>query len=62
MTDSNKSSSGDWPAILFILVAVPLAFTFGGIWIGIIVLVVGVVALGWNKRHQGPIPTNRPKE
>lgn len=49
----------DWPAILFVLVGLPIAFTFGGVWIGLGVLVVGVVALGWSKRHEGPFPTNK---
>ncbi len=41
----------DWPAILFALLALPIAFTLGGFWIGLGVLLVGVVALGWSKRH-----------
>jgi len=49
----------DWSAILFALVALPIAFTYGGIWIGLGVLVIGVVALGWSKRHDGPFPSNK---
>jgi hypothetical protein len=48
-----------WSTILFALVALPIAFTFGGIWIGLGVLAVGVVSLGWSKRHKGPLPTNK---
>lgn len=41
------------------ILVLPLAFTYGGIWVGLIVLVIGVVALGWSKRHEGPFPTNK---
>ena len=58
MSDDQKSRS-DWPAILFLLVGLPLAFTYGGTWVGLIVLMIGVVAFGWSKRHAGPFPTNR---
>lgn len=46
------NDKSDWPALILLLVVLPLAFTFGGIWIGLFVLVVGVVALGWSKRHE----------
>lgn len=49
----------DWPAILLALITLPIAFTFGGVWIGLVVLIVGVVALGWSKRNEGPFPTNK---
>ena len=49
----------DWPPILFLLIGLPLAFTYGGIWVGLIVLVIGVIALGWSKRNKGPFPTNK---
>ena len=62
MSNNKKKSSEDWPAIIFILVALSIAFAYGGVWVGVIVLVIGVVALGWSKRHEGPFPTNRPKE
>jgi len=39
--------------------ALPLAFTFGGVWIGLIILVIGVVALGWSKRLEGPFTMNK---
>lgn len=48
--DIDKAAIGkkfDWPALIILFVALPLAFTFGGIWVGLFVLVVGVVALGW---------------
>ena len=57
MNKDNEKS--DWPALILLLVALPFAFTFGGIWVGLFVLVVGVVALGWSKRHEGPFPTNK---
>jgi len=55
----SKEEKSDWPAILLLLVGIPIAFTFGGVWVGLFVLVVGVVALGWSKRHDGPFPTNK---
>ena len=62
MSDDEKKSSKDWSAIIFVLFALPVAFTYGGVWVGLAVLVIGGVALGWSKRHEGPFPTNRPKE
>ncbi len=58
MSEKNSSKS-DWPALLLIFVGLPVAFTYGGLWVGLLVLVIGVVALGWSKRHEGPFPTNR---
>jgi hypothetical protein len=55
-TEKDKS---DWPAILFAIVALPIAFTYGGVWIGLGVLIIGVVSLGWSKRYEGPLPTNK---
>lgn len=60
MSDEDRKKT-DWPAILFLLVGLPLAFTYGGVWIGLFILVIGVVALGWSKRHEGPFPTNKGK-
>ncbi len=53
------NSKSDWPALLLIFVGLPVAFTYGGLWVGLLVLVIGVVTLGWSKRHEGPFPTNR---
>lgn len=58
MSKSNEKQS-DWPAILLLLVGIPIIFTYGGVWVGLFVVVVGVVALGWSKRHEGAFPTNR---
>lgn len=58
MSDSKEEKS-DWTAILLLLIGIPIAFTFGGVWVGVLALVVGVVALGWSKRHDGPFPTNK---
>ncbi len=56
----NKDKKGtDWIVIIFIFIVLPTAFTVGGTWVGIAVLVIGVVALGWKKRHEGPFPTNK---
>lgn len=49
MKEIEKESNTDWPAIVFIFVALPLAFTYGGMWIGISVLVAGIILLGWKK-------------
>lgn len=49
----------DWPALALLFVGVPLAFTYGGIWVGLLILVVGIIALGWRKRHEGPLPTSK---
>lgn len=57
--NGSKEEKSDWPAILLLLVGIPIAFTYGGMWVGLIVIVVGVVALGWSKRHEGLSPTNR---
>ena len=57
----NQESKSDWPAIIFLFVGLPLAFTYGELWVGFLVLIVGVVALGWSKRHDGPLPTNEEK-
>jgi len=57
MADEKEKS--DWPPILFVLVALPIEVTFGGVWVGLGVLVFGVVALGWSKRHEGPFSTNK---
>lgn len=56
---SEEKSKSDWPALLLLLVGIPIAFTYGGMWIGLLVLVIGFVALGWSKRHDGPFPTKR---
>lgn len=59
MMSERKKTKTDWSAILLLLVGIPIAFTYGGVWVGLIVLIVGVVALGWGKRHEGPFPTNK---
>lgn len=56
--DKKKS---DWPALILLFIALPFAFTYGGFWIGLLVLVVGIIALGWSKRHEGPFPTDKEK-
>jgi len=54
----NSSEQTDWSVIIAIGATV-LAFVFGGLWIGLGVLVGSVVALGWKKRHDGPFPTSK---
>lgn len=53
-----KKSKSDWPALILLFIGIPIAFTYGGVWVGLIVSVIGVVVLGWNNRHKGPFPTN----
>lgn len=60
MTISKEKSNNSWVVILFIFIGGPLGFAFGGVFVGLAMLVVGVVALGWDKRHDGPFPTNKP--
>ena len=59
MSKADNDQKIDWPVILFIFVVLPTAFTIGGTWVGISILMFGVVALGWHKRHEGPCPTNK---
>jgi|SaaInl7_150m_RNA_FD_contig_21_717309_length_280_multi_9_in_0_out_0_1 hypothetical protein len=60
MSNKKQKSGEDWQPIIFLLVVLPIAFTFGGVWLGIPILVIGFVVLGWRKRHNGPFPTNKP--
>ena len=55
---NNQETQSIWPVVIF-LTAVFAAFTFGEVWMGIVVTIIGLPALGWSKRHEGPFPTNR---
>ncbi len=57
--DNKDKKGSDWIGIIFLFIILPTAFTVGGVWVGIAVLVIGVVAFGWKKRHEGPFPTNK---
>ena len=59
MKDEKKDESGPTAILLVVVVA---AFYFLGMWGEIISIVIGFVALGWSKRHQGPFPTDNSKE
>ena len=59
---TEKKSKSDWPALLLLIVGLPVAFTYGGLWVGLAVLVISVVALGWSKRHNGPYSTNQDQQ
>ena len=48
----------DWPVIIFIA-ALLAAFNYGGVLIGIIVLLIGLPVLGWKNRYKWPFPTNK---
>jgi predicted membrane protein len=57
---ANEEKKGfDWIAVIFIFIVLPVAFTVGGTWVGIAILVVGIVAFGWTKRNEGPFLTNK---
>ena len=58
---SNEKTQPILPVIIF-LVSVSAAFTYGETWMGIVVTAIGVVSLGWSKRHDDPFPTNKTKE
>ncbi len=58
MSEKEKS---DWPALILLFIGLPLAFTYGGVWIGLLALVVGIIFLGWSKRNEGPFPTDKKK-
>jgi hypothetical protein len=49
----------DWPIMLLLFAGLPLAFAYGGCWVGIFALVAGIIALGWRQRKTGPLSTNR---
>jgi len=51
----------DWKPLIVILIILGV-FTYVGVVWGIITLVIGVVSLGWSKRHDGPLPTNKNNE
>ena len=57
----DSEDRGDWPVVIVIAVVIA-GFYFGGLWIGLGCFVIGAVVLGWSKRHDGPFPTNRPKQ
>jgi hypothetical protein len=58
MEDQEKKGI-DWIVLIFIFIILPTVFTMGGAWFGIAVLVIGLIAFGWKKRHEGPFPTNK---
>ncbi len=63
MSDDNENEEGsNWKILVFLLVALPLAFGYGGVWVGLVVFLIGSVVIGWEKRHEGPFPTNRRNE
>jgi len=57
----SEKERSDWPALILLFIGRPLAFTYGGLWIGLLALVVGIISLGWSKRHEGPFPTDKGK-
>ncbi len=40
----------DWPVLVLLFIGLPLAFAYGGGWVGILALVAGIIALGWRQR------------
>ncbi len=55
----NSGSKIDWPIMLLLFAVLPVAFAYGGCWVGIFALVAGIIALGWRQRKTGPFSTNR---
>ena len=49
----------DWPVLLLLFALLPIAFAYGGFWVGIFALVAGIITLGWRQRKTGPVSTNR---
>ena len=43
----------DWPVLLLLFAGLPVAFAYGGCWVGILALVAGIIALGWRQRKTG---------
>jgi hypothetical protein len=43
----------DWPILLLLFAGLPVAFAYGGFWVGILALVAGIIALGWRQRKTG---------
>ena len=43
-----------WVGFALLILSSSLAFTYGGFWIGSLIFVVGLIAFGWSKRHDGP--------
>ena len=58
---NDEKSEPIWPVFALILV-VGLAFNYGGWWVGLLTIVIGLPIIGWRKRHEGPFPTNKPKD
>ena len=48
----------DWPIILLLFAGLPVAFAYGGFWVGFFALVVGIVALGLRQRKTGSLSIN----
>jgi hypothetical protein len=55
----DSGTKTDWPVLLLLFAGLPVAFAYGGFWIGILALVAGIIALGWRQRKTGPLSTNR---
>jgi hypothetical protein len=49
----------DWPVMLLLLAGLPVAFAYGGFWVGLFALVVGIVALALRQRKSGSLSINR---
>jgi len=49
----------DWPVLLLLFAGLPVAFAYGGFWVGILALVAGIITLGLRQRKTGQLSTNR---
>ncbi|MDP2838225.1 MAG: hypothetical protein Q8O53_03040, partial [Candidatus Moranbacteria bacterium] len=51
--ESEKRQLNSWIIALFFALVI-FAFAIGGIWIGILSIVIGTTLVGWKDRHKGP--------
>ena len=47
-----------WVTAIFIALVI-YAFMIGGIWIGVVSIVLGASIIGWKDRHKGPFRTKQ---
>jgi hypothetical protein len=51
--ESEEKQLNSWVVVLFFTLVI-FAFAIGGIWIGILSIVIGTALVGWKDRHKGP--------
>jgi len=55
----DSGTKTDWPVLFLLFAGLPIAFAYGGFWVGVLALVAGTIALGWRQRKTSPLSTNR---